>query len=324
MNQKIIVYFCAMFIISQVEINTASNQLFSDAITEQFRSAVLKRDQEHCLLMLNQPKTVAQINFNAVGLQGYTLWCEVIKENGCLEDVVLKILELRTEDNGLVVNINDQHPYWKTTPLMNAILDFQPRLILQILRFRKSNGSLLVNINLKDYGNSSALKRIVDRWYYETTRCTGKNDANRKLWYVLIIKKLLLLGSNTTNIHIKGSLEDFILNKTPMQLLAQCSSQPHKDILLIFDALKPNIDVKKLTMQESMIAEAYQEFLEGKHDELRNQLLVLPDTMRRKGLSTDPFTAPLRAIFKPESIKPLLIFLAEKQYQRNMVDMIAS
>ena len=207
---------------------------------------------------------------------------------------------------------------------MCAILCFQPRLVLKILELQQSNGTLLADINVKDDKNASALTDIICRWCYETTKSTALNDMDEKLNCALIIKKLLLFGSDTTNICTGSDLDSLMQNRTPMQRLALCSSQPHEWILPIFDALKPDIDFQNLTMQESMVVQAYQEFLQGKHDELRNQLLVLSDALKKKGLYKDPLVCRLSLIFKPESIKPLLIFLAEKQYQRKIAKDILS
>lgn len=308
MFKKIIVSVLTVLIINQREIITASNQGFSAEITKRFRNAVLKKNQEQCLKMLNEPDTVAQIDFNHVSQHaGDTLFCEVIDENDFSEDVALKILELRTRDNGLVVDINCQKSYKNRTALMYAVLGAKKKVISKILELKKADGTLLANINLKDSGNSSALTAMVGFWYCETTLDTAENNPDKKSWYAAIIKQLLLLGSDTTNIRTYGSRYTFVVNKTPLQLLAQCSSQPHESILPIFDALKPDIDVKNLTIQESMLLNAYKKFLEGQHDDLRNQL----DALKRDNLNIDP---SLCAVFKSQSIQPLLVFLTEKRY----------
>ncbi len=91
----------------------------------------------------------------------------------------------------------------------------------------------------------------------------------------------------------------------------------------IFDALQPAIDARQLSDHEQILVSAYDQMLQGKHDELRNQLLVLPDALQRRGVPLHVFSGPIYKIFKRESIKPLLYFLAEKQYQRTMADAIA-
>ncbi len=317
MSKKITLCFFATLIINQHEINTASDQVPSVETTD-FRMAVRAGYRETCLAMLNQPKTVARIDFNAVSSETkYTLWDEII-QNGFLEDIALKILELRTENNELVVDINCQQLNSKRTKLQQAIVYFQPRLILQILGLKKSNGALLVDINLTDCANFSALQDMIIAWHRDTIRGNQATIKDRKSWYALIIKRLLLLGADTTNMPINYGFPDCINPILP--LLTHCTTQPHEWILPIFDALKPDLDLKNLTMEESMVVQAYQEFLQGKHDELRNQLLILPDALKQKGLYKDPLVCRLDLIFKPESIKPLLIFLAEKRYQRKIAD----
>ncbi len=335
MSKKITLCFFVMLMIGQNGIYTASDRtLLNEA--PYFRNAVSTGYKKACLRMLNQPEIVAQVDFNLVDWYTHcNLWYEVICQGDYFEDVALKILELRTKNNELVVDINYQHQPFKVTSLIKAILSFQPRLILKILELKKSDGALLVNINSKDDEGGSALQYMINKWYVETTPHSRmafgipyidlpKNDTNRKSWYALIIKRLLLLGADTTSIQTSRYLAHV---KIPMQLLAQCASQPHEWILPIFDALKPDLDLNKLTFQEYMVVQAYQEFLEGKHDDLRNQLLVLPCLMQKKGLCRDPFfinLEKLHKVFKSESVKPLLIFLAGKQYQRKIANDILS
>ena len=66
------------------------------------------------------------------------------------------------------------------------------------------------------------------------------------------------------------------------------------------------------------------EFLQGLHAELRNVLLVAPYLLMENSKTNIGFAQVLKEVmynvFKKESMKPLLYFLAEKQYQRKAAD----
>lgn len=286
--------------------------------TAEFAQAVKNRNKLQCMAMLSQSEIVAQIDFNQVE-DGYLVWHQVIK--AChLEDVALQILDIKNSDGSLKIHLNHQVDFFGSTGLRHAFIDFQPRLIFKILSLKDTNELLLANINLEDFEGTTALTDAAERWYYETTYGPRPNDVNRKAWIAAIIKKLLLLGANITCSR-KSGMNATLIQKTPLSVLSLCESQIKDPIFLIFNALKAGIDVKKLTLYEQIIIDAYDQMLHGDHDELRNQLLVLP-AMLCKRIPLDLLVVPLFAVFKAESIKPLLCFLAEKRYQRKMVDLI--
>ncbi len=298
---------CSVFIAMEQPKRTAE--------TEEFLVALRNNDEAKCLRMLSSPEIVAKLDFNA-GDDFGMLWHRVID----LEAVALKILDMKTPDGLPVVDLNCQQNYCRDTGLMEAIDYDQRRVALKILDMKNQNGSLIANVNLQDRAGQSALHHAAERWYFATKH--DENNSSRKAWITQVIKKLLLSGADTTK---KTDYQYLSINaqETPLTTLSRCHEKIPIQIDEIFNALQPGIDARRLSDHEQILVDAYDQMPQGKHDELRNQLLVLPDALHRKGVPQHVFSCPIYKVFKRESIKPLLYFLAEKQYQRTMADRIA-
>ena len=144
MSKKITLCFLVMLMIDQHKINTASSQSFSTEITNEFRNAVLKRDSQRCLAMLDESETVLQINFNQINpINGRSVWIDLmVNQSYDSENMALRILKLRTVNNELVVDINERYPYWGETALVMAINYLQNKFAFKILEFKKNRWKL--------------------------------------------------------------------------------------------------------------------------------------------------------------------------------------
>jgi len=191
-------------------------------------------------------------------------------------------------DKGASVNARDRAGY---PPLMVAILLNSD---IDIIKLLLQAGA---SVNYRFNANFVALQFAVQRKRIDVIKLLLENGASINLKVINNIKRLLP------------------------------DSKEKQQVLSVFDALQSGIDKATLDTDAQQLLHAYNDFLQGDHSQLKELVLNKFDVMQRiKGMPNTvvwgSLTYNLQRLFKKESIKPLLYFLADTQRLRNAADKI--
>jgi len=295
--------------------------------TKQLWQALNDRDEAESMRLLSQtnPDGIPLVDVNErtdnfydkktnLPLDGYTALMLAVDFK--LVSVARYLLSLKKSDGSLLVDVNVSIPFDRSTVLMESIKLKEYDIVLDLLSLKKSDGSLIVNINAVSSQGYTAFQRALLNFYH---------DSSVSPVLIKVIKTLLLHGADIMIPPARGygNLNIHLLSKAP----------EFKSLLQVFDALLPDVDVQALSkdtpniFSEADIVAAYDEFLHGRHQELRDLLLIHPQVLiKAYKKSPDALITPLavaiKHVFQPESIKPLLYFLAETKRQREFADFL--
>lgn len=227
----------------------------------------MDEDQDNNIwVMIQSPEIVSLTNFNVRDSDGDTPLMWAIRFYH--EDLALALLDLKDDQGVSILDLSVEDDLGSNALMLAIQCDF-PDVFMKILSLRRLDGSLVVDINFKNYLDKTAL-----RWAIE------KRDR-------FMFKQLLLHGADAT------------IADTINYLKRLFQAPVIKYFLSILDALKPGIIKPGATLKEQIVLEAYEEFLHGNHQKLKNLFLEI---------NLFPIKDALEHVFKEESLAALAAF----------------